>query len=130
MASLEWEERQKSTVKKLRSRLLLWRSSPPSMREDLENIYVLLFRFVGNPFQLALCSVGWLTTREFVILVPDPVIFAPWSVLLDRGEPCDSSQDTPHEAASACLPSQPAVFVRAMACHRRNSLHLCAESVG
>ena len=34
-------------------------------------------------------------------LTPDTIVFAPWSVLLDRGEPCDSSQDTPHEAASA-----------------------------
>ena len=38
----------------------------------------LLFRYVG------------LGTREFVILVPDPIIFGPWSVLLDRGEPCDA----------------------------------------
>ena len=58
------------------------------MRED--------FRFVGNGFQLAICNVGWLTTREFVILVPDPICFAPWSVLLDRGGPCDSCQDAPH----------------------------------
>ena len=30
------------------------------MREDLESIYMLLFRFVGNRFQLGLCNVGWL----------------------------------------------------------------------
>ena len=74
----------------------MWRLSPESMRDDLENIYMLLFRFVGNGFQLALCSVRWLATRESVVLVPDPIVFAPWSVLLDRGEPCDSCQDTPH----------------------------------
>ena len=32
--------------------------------------------------------------RDFVVLVPDPIVFAPWSVLLDRGEPCDRCQDT------------------------------------
>ena len=85
----EWKERQRSRMEGLRSRLLMWRLSPESMRDDLENIYVLLFRFVGNGFQLAL----W--TRESVVLVPDPIFFAPWSVLLDRGEPCDSCQDTP-----------------------------------
>ena len=67
---------------------------------------MLLFQFVGNGFQLAPCNVGWLATRKFVVLVPDPIVFAPWSVLLDRGEPCDSCQDTPHEAGSACLPSR------------------------
>ena len=49
--------------------------------------------------RLALCSECWLTTREFVALVSDPIGFAPWSVLLDRGELCDSCQDTSHEAA-------------------------------
>ena len=44
----------------------------------------------------------------------ESVVFAPWSVLLDRGEPCDSCQDAPHEAASACFPSR---GVRGMACH-------------
>ena len=38
-------------------------------------------------------------TRESVVLVPDAIVSAPWSVLLDR-------QDTPHEAASACFLSQ------------------------
>ena len=69
---------------------------------EVENIYTLLFRFVGNG-QLALRSVGCLVTQESVVLVPDPIVFAPWSVLLDRGEPCDSWQDTPHEAT---LPGQ------------------------
>ena len=48
----EWEERQKSRVDGLRSRLLLWRSSPHSMSEDLENIYMLLFQFVGHAFHI------------------------------------------------------------------------------
>ena len=94
----EWKE-QKSRMEGLRSRLLLWRSSPQWMRDDVENINVLLFRFVGKGFQLALCSVSWLTTRESVDLVPDPTTSAPWSVLLDRGEPCDSCRDTSPKAA-------------------------------
>ena len=87
----ESKERQKSRPDGLRSRLLLWRSSPQWMRDDLDNIYMLLFRFIGKGFQLALC-VGWLATQESVVLVPAPVVFAPWSMLLDRGEPCDSLQ--------------------------------------
>ena len=53
------------------------------LRDDLEKFYAVLFGFVGNGFQLALCNVGWLTARKFVILVPDPIVFAPRSVLLD-----------------------------------------------
>ena len=83
-----------------------WRSSPQSMREDLENIYALFFWFLGNGFQLALCNVGGLATWKFVVLVADPIVFAPWSVLLERGELGDSCQDAPHEAACASLPSQ------------------------
>ena len=33
-------------------------------------------------------------TQKFVILVPDPIGFAPWPVLLDPGEPCDICQYT------------------------------------
>ena len=102
----EWKERQKSRIEGLRSRLLMWRLFPESTLDDLENIYMLLFRFVGNGFQLALCCVSWLAICESVVLVPNPIVFAPWSVLLDRGEPCDSFQDTPDEAASACCRSQ------------------------
>ena len=69
------------------------------MRDALEGINMLLFRFVGNGFQLALWSVGRLATQKFFVLVPDPIVFAPWSVLLDRGEPCDSCQDTSDDAA-------------------------------
>ena len=100
------EERQKGRVEGLRSRLLLWRSPPQSTREDLENIYMLLFPFVGNGFQLALCNVSWLLTWGSVVLVPDSIVFAQWSLLLDRGEPCDGCQDTPREAVSACFLSR------------------------
>ena len=34
----------------------------------MENIYMLLFQFVGNFCQL--CNVGWLATQESVFLVP------------------------------------------------------------
>ena len=52
-------------------------SSEIWLREDLERVYAVLFRNVGIGTGLALCSVGWLTTREFVILVSDPIIFTP-----------------------------------------------------
>ena len=39
-------------------------------------------------------NVGWHATQKFVILVPDPIAFAPWPVLLDPGEPCDICQHT------------------------------------
>ena len=60
------------------------------LRDDLGNIYALLFRFLGYGFRLATSNVGWLATQQFVILVPDPIVFAPWPVLLDQGEPRDS----------------------------------------
>ena len=59
------------------------------LREDLEEVYAQLFRFLGYGFRLAMSNVGWLMTQKFVILVPDPIGFAPWPVLLDPGEPCD-----------------------------------------
>ena len=51
------------------------------LRDDLEEVYALLSRFLGFGFRLAVSSVGWLVTQKFVILVPDPVGFAPWPVL-------------------------------------------------
>ena len=35
-----------------------------------------------------------LATAKSVVLVADPLVFAPTTALLDRGEPCDSCQDT------------------------------------
>ena len=64
------------------------RTSVAPLRDDLANIYALLFRFLGYGFRLAMSNVGWLATQQFVILVPDPILFAPWPVLLDQGEPC------------------------------------------
>ena len=58
------------------------------MRDDLENVYMLLFWFFGNGFQLALCSVSWLSPGVRRSRA-DPIVFAPWSVLLsdDDGGP-------------------------------------------
>ena len=64
------------------------------LRDDLENIYALLFRFLGFGFRLAMSNVGWHVTQKFVILVPDPIAFAPRPALLDPGEPCDICQYT------------------------------------
>ena len=41
-------------------------------------ILTVLFRFLGYGFRLAMCSVNWMEAREFAILVPDPIAFAPW----------------------------------------------------
>ena len=54
------------------------------LRDDLQNIYALLFRFLGYGFRLSMCNVGRAATQQFVILVPDPIIFAPWSVLHEQ----------------------------------------------
>ena len=57
------------------------------LRDDLEEVYALLFWFLGFGFRLAMSNVGWHVTQKFVILVPDPVLF-------DSGEPCDICQYT------------------------------------
>ena len=73
------------------------------LREDLENFNALLFRFLGYGFRLAISNVGLLTTQKFVILVPDPIVFAPfvfapWLVL--HGKPCVTCQHTSHNVGS------------------------------
>ena len=42
------------------------------LRDDLEEVCALLFRFLGIGFLLAMSNLGWHVTRKFVILVPDP----------------------------------------------------------
>ena len=79
------------------------------LRDDLEGVYALLFRFLGFGFRLAMSNVGWLVTQKFVILVPDPIAFAPRPALLDPGEPCDICQYTsfrPRVCSCVTLPSQ------------------------
>ena len=44
---------------------------------EIIGILTVLFRYVGIGTRLAFTSMGWLTVREFVILVPDPIAFAP-----------------------------------------------------
>ena len=44
---------------------------------EIIGILTVLFRYVGIGTRLALTSLGWLTVRDFVILVPDPIAFAP-----------------------------------------------------
>ena len=44
---------------------------------EIIGILTLLFRFLGYGFRLAMCSVNWMEAREFAILVPDPIAFAP-----------------------------------------------------
>ena len=51
------------------------------LRDDLEEVYALLFRFLGYGFRQAMSNVGWLVTQKFVILVPDPIGVSPsWSL--------------------------------------------------
>ena len=79
------------------------------LRDDLEEVYALLFRFLGFGFRLAMSNVGWLVTQKFVILVPDPIAFVPRPALLDPGEPCDICQHTsfrPRVCSCVTLPSQ------------------------
>ena len=83
-------------------------------------------RFVGNGFQLALCNVGWLATRESVVLAPDPIVSAPWSVLFGPGGPCVTAVKTRHTKPQACFLSQASEEWPVTG----NALHLCTESVG
>ena len=45
---------------------------------EIIGILTVLFRFLGYGVRLAMCSVNWMEAREFAILVPDPIAFAPW----------------------------------------------------
>ena len=56
---------------------------------EIIGILTVLFRYVGIGTRLVRTSMGWLTVREFVILVPDPIAFAP-----GPGEPCDICHHT------------------------------------
>ena len=60
--------------------LLTWAAS--LYGGEIIGILTVLFRFFGYGFRLAMCSVNWMEAREFAILVPDPIVFAPWA-----GEP-------------------------------------------
>ena len=64
------------------------------LRDDLEEVYALLFRFLGFGFRLVMSNVGRHVAQKFLILVPDPIAFAPRQPLLDPGEPFDICQYT------------------------------------
>ena len=49
--------------------------------DEIIGILKVLFRYVGNGTRLALTSMDWMNTREAVILVPDPIAFAPGQAL-------------------------------------------------
>ena len=50
--------------------------------DEVISILRVFFRHVGIGTRLAVTSMDWLTTREFVILVPDPIAFAPQQALI------------------------------------------------
>ena len=71
-------------------------------RDDLEEVYALLFGFLGYGFRLAMSNVDWHVTQKLVILVPDPIGFAPCLVLLDPGEPRDSCAGVDVDSSPRC----------------------------
>ena len=64
-----------------RSTSLSFLSCDALQSDEIIGILKVLFRYVGNGTRLALTSMDWLNTREAVILVPDPIVFAPGQAL-------------------------------------------------
>ena len=64
-----------------RSTSLSFLSCGALQSDEIIGILKVLFRYVGNGTRLALTSMDWLDTREAVILVPDPIAFAPLQAL-------------------------------------------------
>ena len=64
-----------------RSTLLSFLSCGALQNDEIIGILKVLFRYVGIGTQLALTSMDWMNTREAVILVPDPIAFAPGQAL-------------------------------------------------
>ena len=60
-----------------RSTSLSFLSCGAHQSDEIIGILKVLFRYVGNGTRLALTSMDWLTTREAVVLVPDPIIYKP-----------------------------------------------------
>ena len=58
----------------------------------ITSILKVLFQYLGIGTRLALCSVIWMEAREFVILVPDPIIFEPVEnkSRAERGSLCET----------------------------------------
>ena len=72
-----------------RSTSLSFLSCGALQSDEIIGILKVLFRYVGIGTRLATCSVNWMEAREFAILVPDPIAFAPW-----RESFCDICQHT------------------------------------
>ena len=78
-------------------------------RQDLEKVYELLFRCLGNGTQLAMCSVSWMQTRLWVGLVIDPIVFEPVGI----GQRCDVLKTHPsftvvlHGVVGVCYTNPP-----------------------
>ena len=64
-----------------RSTSLSFLSCGALQSDEIIGILKVLFRYVGNGTRWALTSMDWLNTREAVILVPDPIAFAPGQAL-------------------------------------------------
>ena len=60
-----------------RSASLSFLSCGAFQSDEIIGILKVLFRYIGNGTRLALTITEWLTTREAVVLVPDPIIFKP-----------------------------------------------------
>ena len=64
-----------------RSASLSFLSCGALQSDEIIGVLKVLFRYVGNGTRLALTSMDWLNTREAVILVLDPIAFAPGQAL-------------------------------------------------
>ena len=61
-----------------RSTLFSFLSCGALQNDEIIGILKVLFRYVGIGTPLAMCNIIWMEAREFAILVPDPIAFAPW----------------------------------------------------
>ena len=64
-----------------RSTSLSFLSCGALQSDEIIGILKVLFGYVGIGTRLALTSTDWMNTQEAVILVPDPIAFAPGQAL-------------------------------------------------
>ena len=92
--------------------------------DEVISILRVLFPYVGIGTRLALTSMGWLTMCEFIILVPDPIAFAPRPVL--PGSSFVTVVDkTHHHLPSGHVCS--VELVESLGCGRRDSPRIAAQ---
>ena len=60
---------------------LSFRTCGALQSDEIIGILKVLFQYVVIGTQLALTTMDWMNTREAVILVPDPIAFAPGQAL-------------------------------------------------